>query len=247
MTKITNWGSEDPAEVAKGGTGVATNTAYAVLCGGTTATGAIQSIASVGTADQVLTSNGAGALPTFQDAGGGGGSIEFITSTTISDDATIDFTDLSSTYAVYIFELLNIHCATDDKYLMVRTSTDNGSNYDSSGYYYATVYNNGTSFGAAISYSGAGMLLTGSNSSAKLGSASNENYCGTVKLYYPSDSSTYTMISGYGGYRDNSGSIMTTSFSGFRASAADVDAIRFLMESGNLSSGTIKVYGVKAS
>jgi hypothetical protein len=42
-----------------------------VLCGGTTATGAYQSIASVGTAGQILTSNGAGALPTFQAAGGG--------------------------------------------------------------------------------------------------------------------------------------------------------------------------------
>jgi len=52
--------------VAGGGTGVASATAYAVLCGGTTATGAFQSIASVGTSGQVLTSNGAGALPTFQ-------------------------------------------------------------------------------------------------------------------------------------------------------------------------------------
>ena len=54
--------------VAAGGTGVSSNTAYAVLCGGTTATNPIQSIASVGTAGQVLTSNGAGALPTMQAA-----------------------------------------------------------------------------------------------------------------------------------------------------------------------------------
>jgi hypothetical protein len=52
--------------VASGGTGVSSNTAYAVLCGGTTATNPIQSIASVGTAGQVLTSNGASALPTMQ-------------------------------------------------------------------------------------------------------------------------------------------------------------------------------------
>ena len=57
-----------PKPVDEGGTGVQSNTAYAVLCGGTTATGAIQSIASVGTANQVLTSNGAGALPTFQNS-----------------------------------------------------------------------------------------------------------------------------------------------------------------------------------
>jgi len=52
--------------VASGGTGSATATAYAVQCGGTTSTGAHQSVASVGTSGQVLTSNGAGALPTFQ-------------------------------------------------------------------------------------------------------------------------------------------------------------------------------------
>jgi len=56
------------AVVAGGGTGATTFTAYAVLTGGTTATGALQSIASVGTATQVLTSNGAAALPTFQAA-----------------------------------------------------------------------------------------------------------------------------------------------------------------------------------
>jgi hypothetical protein len=64
--------------VANGGTGAASATAYAVQCGGTTSTGAHQSIASVGTTGQVLTSNGAGALPTFQAAAGA----------TISDDTT---------------------------------------------------------------------------------------------------------------------------------------------------------------
>jgi hypothetical protein len=56
--------------VAQGGTGATSQTAYAVLCGGTTSTGAFQSIAGVGTSGQVLTSNGAGALPTFQAAAG---------------------------------------------------------------------------------------------------------------------------------------------------------------------------------
>jgi len=55
-----------PLPVAQGGTGLTSTTAYAVLCGGTTSTGNLQSIAGVGTSGQVLTSNGAGALPTFQ-------------------------------------------------------------------------------------------------------------------------------------------------------------------------------------
>lgn len=59
-------------DVAHGGTGDTSLTAYAVLCGGTTSTNPVQSIASVGTAGQVLTSNGAGALPTFQAASASG-------------------------------------------------------------------------------------------------------------------------------------------------------------------------------
>ncbi len=59
-------------DVGYGGTGIATTTAYSVICAGTTATGAFQSLASLGTAGWVLTSNGAGALPTWQAAAGGG-------------------------------------------------------------------------------------------------------------------------------------------------------------------------------
>lgn len=54
-----------------GGTGKSSFTAYAPVFGGTTSTGLLQS-GTVGTSGQVLTSNGAGALPTFQAASGGG-------------------------------------------------------------------------------------------------------------------------------------------------------------------------------
>lgn len=57
-----SWGK---VNVASGGTGVTSATAYAPIFGGTTSTGAFQS-GTVGTSGQVLTSNGAGVLPTFQ-------------------------------------------------------------------------------------------------------------------------------------------------------------------------------------
>ena len=54
--------------VPNGGTGVATQQAYGVLVGGTTATGAMQSIVP-GTSGFVLTSAGTGALPTWAAGG----------------------------------------------------------------------------------------------------------------------------------------------------------------------------------
>lgn len=52
--------------VAGGGTGIASATAYGVICGGTTTTGAFQALASLGSSGARLTSAGAGALPSFK-------------------------------------------------------------------------------------------------------------------------------------------------------------------------------------
>lgn len=55
------------ATVAVGGTGNTTFTAYSVICAGTTATGVFQNVSGLGSAGQVLTSAGAGALPTWSN------------------------------------------------------------------------------------------------------------------------------------------------------------------------------------
>lgn len=60
--------------VANGGTGDTSFTAYSVITGGTTSTGALQNVSGVGTSGQLLTSNGAGALPTWQSTSGSTGS-----------------------------------------------------------------------------------------------------------------------------------------------------------------------------
>ena len=70
-----------PITVAEGGSGVASNTAYATLCGGTSSTSAIQSVAALGTSGQCLTSNGASALPTFKTKD------TYIVGTTTNDSA----------------------------------------------------------------------------------------------------------------------------------------------------------------
>lgn len=60
-------------KVSIGGTGDTSLTTYSVVCGGTTSTAALQSVSGVGSSTQVLTSNGAGTLPTWQAGPGGSG------------------------------------------------------------------------------------------------------------------------------------------------------------------------------
>lgn len=58
-------------DVAHGGTGNTTFTAYSVICAGTTATGVFQNVSGIGSSGQVLTSSGPAALPTWQTPAGG--------------------------------------------------------------------------------------------------------------------------------------------------------------------------------
>lgn len=55
--------------VPQGGTFKSSFTPFSIITGGTTSTGALQTVSGVGTSTQVLTSNGPGALPTWQAAG----------------------------------------------------------------------------------------------------------------------------------------------------------------------------------
>jgi hypothetical protein len=72
-----------PVTVPIGGTGNTTFTAYSVICAGTTATGTFQNVSGLGSSGNVLTSNGNGALPTWQAATGTG----TVNSGTINDMA----------------------------------------------------------------------------------------------------------------------------------------------------------------
>jgi hypothetical protein len=82
-------------DVTRGGTGAGTFTAYTPICGGTTSTGPHQSVASIGSSGQVLTSNGAGLLPTFQAPAAATFPYGLVQGLTISNDITNPNTDIS--------------------------------------------------------------------------------------------------------------------------------------------------------
>lgn len=113
--------------VADGGSGRSSATAYAVICGGTTGTGAHQSIAGVGTSGEVLTSNGAGVLPTFQAVTGGG--ITTVASGNLSGNA-VNITGIPDTYAYLVLQVTGGSFDTGSRQVLVQVSTDNGSSYD---------------------------------------------------------------------------------------------------------------------
>ena len=81
---------------------------------------------AVGTATHVLTSNGVGAAPTFQAAGGGAWGVK--TSGTFSGVAAFAVTGITKYTEFYFF---NFHRDSGSGDVQFRTSGDNGSSYDS--------------------------------------------------------------------------------------------------------------------
>lgn len=231
--------------VADGGTGLSSTTAYAVLCGGTTSTGALQSVASVGTAGQVLTSNGAGALPTFQS--GGSGSWVKISSTTASASSSVSFTGLSSTYISYVVVITNLVPTTNGTDLYLRTSADNGATYASSASDYKTAgfLTVDNTYVGISAVAGAQLIVGGMSGSYSLGNGTGMVANGVLYIHNPS-ASLRCHVTGHIASLNSSSYQMIDFVNGWRDAAAAVNAIQFFMSSGTIASGTFTLYGITA-
>ncbi len=170
------------------------------------------------------------------------GGLRFIESKDLSSVATADFTGFdASKYDGYVFELANVIPATDLVDLLMRTSTNGGSSYDSGGTDYKWEVHEGS-----ITDNGTGNSSIQINGANTIGSASTEHGInGTIKVNGPHLAKD-TMFHYHSGHQRGTDTVAAHG-AGFRSSAADVDAVRFLMSSGNLESGTITMYGVANS
>ena len=167
-----------------------------------------------------------------------GGGMEFISSSgAISDAATVAFTGFdASKYDHYMFWLQHVIPATDGVVLWAQSSTNGGGAYSSSNgdYHYA-----GNTDGIGFSVSGA----------QTIGSAANEGgLSGPFYLYAPHNTANYTQANSSDiSMVLTNGGIYVVGYSGggsHRLAAEDVDAIKFLFNSGNIESGEITMFGV---
>jgi hypothetical protein len=230
--------------VADGGTGASTFTDGGVLVGN--GTGAVQ-VTTAGTSGQVLTSNGAGVDPTFQDLAASGGLV-LLSSATASSDATIEFTTgLDATYDVYELHFVNVRPASDEYLFQLRTSSDGGSTFDSGSgnYRYRCVRSTTSAVSVDDSASATSISITGAGTVDN--SATEVGICGVLRIFRPGSSAEYTSfqwdITAYGSSSGHYG----VSGTGARISVADVDALQFYFAVGNVSEGGFYLYGKKKS
>ena len=177
--------------------------------------------------------------------------ITFISSQTASSSASLSFTGLSSTYKAYKFVLTNIRPATENASLGFQGSTDNGSNYG------VTItsnafrsYNREDGADSCLGYLTASDLAQ-STSLQRIADEANadadQGISGLMQLFNPSGttyvkhflSNTNFAHLGVQPYTENH------YIGGYFNTTSAINAIRFSFTSGNITTGTISLYGIK--
>lgn len=171
---------------------------------------------------------------------------------TASASATLDFTEFNNAvYSRYVFVLENIKPATDLAYLQMRFSTDGGATYDNGASAYDWAVQGWNSSNANIQ-TGAVSTFLGLTHNAGIGSAGVGNAAtefgvtGEVTLYHAPTASVRSRVITELSYDNGDGNVIIMNGTGRRNAAQDTDAVRFLMSSGNITSGTIRMYGIAA-
>ena len=176
--------------------------------------------------------------------------ITLISSQTASNSASLSFTTgINSTYKAYKFVFVDINPATDTAEFEFNMSTDSGSNYNvtkTTTYFHAMQGENGAD--AQIEYRAAQDLAQSTSYQTlvlDLGNGADETTSGSLILFNPS-STTYVkhFICNSNSY-NGTNYTQNTFVAGYGNTTSAINAIRFQMNSGNLTAGTIALYGIK--
>lgn len=239
-TGITTPGETNTGNLSVSGTTTLT-TVLGAASGGT-------GLSSAGANGNVLTSNGTAWTSSVPVTGA---FIPLVT-TTASSSASVVFnsTYITSTYDVYMVELINVLPVTNNVTFRMDMSSNNGSSYISN-MAFATVGSSPAASTALFSgSSGNFILLDGafsiSATSQTLSNTANNTYNGLVYIYKPSATSKVS-TTWQGNFLSAQSNYIFVSGSSILVTAATVNAVSFAMSSGNIASGTFRLYGIKNS
>jgi len=201
---------------------------------------------AVGTATHILTSNGAGAAPTFQ-AAAGGGAWTLISSTVASDDADITITGLTSTYESYACIVSEMIPATDDTRLYFRMGDSGGIDSGGSDYAFAAT---GLTSVSTTSLDKNGnlepqIILAPNGADDSVGNTAGEGICCRIMLYPNLGSAQFPRMSFEASIGNAAGNETFFIGSGMRNSNITLDRVQVIFQTGNITSGRFTVWGIK--
>ena len=186
------------------------------------------------------------------------GSLVPIKTLTASSSSTLSFVHGSSdvvldgTYPIYVFKFINLHPQTNAVNVTFNLSTDGGSNYNVSktttshgAYHDEEDANSGLQYSSEDLANGTGYQNITCQS--VLGNENKECLSGQMFLFNPS-STTFVKHFMIESVDPHHVTLANHNFvAGYANTTSSINAIDFKMASGNIDSGTIKLYGIKDS
>jgi hypothetical protein len=224
-----------PQKVKAGTTGRSSNTAYEIMCGGTTSTGNLQQVASLGSSGQVLSSLGSGKLPIW-----GNPPLFLISSQSVSGVLVVNFTSgITTNFNNYLLLFTNVSQASGTTPLVLRISTNGGSSYLNSGYLSGDLtanYNTSTFANNTVT---SGMIVEGQVASGVYRS-------GAMYIYNLTSGKNYitaqTLANRFTPASTPKFSIMTGSYD---TASTTANALQVTTQNGAVNiSGTFTLYGI---
>lgn len=179
----------------------------------------------------------------FVLANGGSGAVVLLQTVNASNSATLDLTSLSSTYDEYFIEAVNLVGSLNAFALLAQLSTNGGSTYDSTSANYMggshftqmDAVNSGENSGKT-GFSGA--YLTDAYASAQPGVSA------SIRFFNDSSGSNWRQFTYNTNGPGNGGGYFTQVGGAIWKNTLQANAVRILLSTGNIVSGSVRLYGV---
>lgn len=182
---------------------------------------------------------------------GASGALVLLEQHSASASATLDFTTcITSAYDSYIFDIISLVPATNGAALYFRCSTDGGATYDATAAHYSWMITLGVGDAGPTNVALASTSDTQIKIHDNVSSAAKLSLSGSVRLYNPLSTSLYKLVTASMNPTDQTrttNSLISMVGGKYLVDASAVNAIRFLFSAGNITSGTIRCYGMAKS
>ena len=173
-----------------------------------------------------------------------------LSTVTASSSATLDFTsNIDSTYNIYKFRFVNIHCETNDTHLQFQANTAGGSGFNETitstvfearhkedGSSTSLAYNTGYDQAQGTSF----QTIAGG-----VGNAADASVSGELFLFDPSSTTFVKHFMGVNQISNHSDTSAQEFYAGHCNVTAAIDGVQFSTSSGTFETGRIALYGIK--